>query len=169
MITFEQSNGQFLFIKFGGMSCHWRGLRGHNFNSAAFTIPKWRTSRLLRWMQNLHLSTWVHEVLFSGKSLKDEELLIWPFLWETKKTNLEVLWKLKLIFYLMETTHEQLHLLLDKWSLVQWKIIDIPINCIWTIAYGAKFWGFVGTNAEPLCAELCNFMQFCIFIHNLTC
>jgi hypothetical protein len=42
-------------------------------------------------MQNLHLSTWVHGALFSGKSLKDEELLIRPFLWETKNTNLEVL------------------------------------------------------------------------------
>jgi hypothetical protein len=23
----------------------------------------------------------------------------------------------------------------------------------------AKFWGYVGTNAEPVCVEFCNFMQ----------
>jgi hypothetical protein len=55
----------------------------------------------------------------------------------------------------METTHEPLYL--DKWSLVQYKITDIPTNFIWvTVLFyeapnygdGAKFWGYVGTNAE---------------------
>jgi hypothetical protein len=46
----------------------------------------------------------------------------------------------------METTHEQLHL--DKWSSIQWKIMDIPAIFIWIIIFidrafqygeGAKF------------------------------
>jgi hypothetical protein len=58
----------------------------------------------------------------------------------------------------METTHEPL--LLDKLSLVQWKIMGISASRVWIIVFfdealkcgdGAKFWGYVGTNAEPLC------------------
>jgi hypothetical protein len=33
----------------------------------------------------------------------------------------------------METTHEALHL--DKWSLVQWKIMDTPKRFIWFIIF----------------------------------
>jgi hypothetical protein len=49
-------------------------------------LPKWRTFELLRWMQNLHHSTWDHEILYAGRSSKDEELLIRSFLSETKNT-----------------------------------------------------------------------------------
>jgi hypothetical protein len=60
----------------------------------------------------------------------------------------------------METTHEPLHL--DKWGSIQWKIMDILISFIWNIMFfgtafeyggGSKFWGYVGTNAEPLFVE----------------
>jgi hypothetical protein len=49
---------------------------------------------------------------------------------------------------------------LDKWSLVQWKIIDVPISFVLIVIFfdeavkygiGAKFWGHVGTNAKPPC------------------
>jgi hypothetical protein len=30
------------------------------FNPVASTIQKWRTFKLLRWMQNLHYVTWYH-------------------------------------------------------------------------------------------------------------
>jgi hypothetical protein len=70
----------------------------------------------------------------------------------------------------MEKTHELMHL--GKWSFVHRKIMDIPTSFIWIIIffdeafeYGgiSKFWGYVGTNAELLCVEFCNFGQFHIF------
>jgi hypothetical protein len=70
-------------------------------------------------------------------------------------------WKLKFAFCFMETAHEPLHL--DKWSLVQWKITDMPTSFIWIVVSfleafkygdGAKFWSYVRTDAEPLCVEL---------------
>jgi hypothetical protein len=33
---------------------------------------------------------------------------------------------------------------------------------------GMKFGGYVGTNAEPLCVEFCNFVQCHIFVNYLT-
>jgi hypothetical protein len=74
----------------------------------------------------------------------------------------------------METAHEPLHL--DKLSLVQWKIMDISTNFIWIIIFfggafqygdGAIFWRYVGTNAEPLRLELCDFMQCHSFVNHL--
>jgi hypothetical protein len=56
------------------------------FNPVPSTIPKWRTFRLPRWMQNLHQSTWDHEILYTDRSSKDEQLLIRPFLSKTKNT-----------------------------------------------------------------------------------
>jgi hypothetical protein len=57
--------------------------------------------------------------------------------------------------------------------------MDIPISFIWIIILfdavfiikygdGAKFWGYVGINAEPLCVEFCNFVQCHIFVKYLT-
>jgi hypothetical protein len=39
----------------------------------------------MRWMQNLHQLTWDHEILYTDRSSKDEQLLIRPFLSKTKK------------------------------------------------------------------------------------
>jgi hypothetical protein len=33
---------------------------------------------------------------------------------------------------------------------------------------GAKFWGYAGTNVEPLCTEFCNFTKCHIFANYLT-
>jgi hypothetical protein len=75
----------------------------------------------------------------------------------------------------METTHEPLHL--DKWTLLQKEIMDIPISFVWIIILfdavfkygdGAKFLGYVLINAEQLCAEFCNFVQCHIFVNYLT-
>jgi hypothetical protein len=85
-------------------------------------------------------------------------------------------WTLKFKFYFVVTTHEPLHL--DKWRFVQWKIMDIPTSFIWNIVFfeedfdydsSLKFWGFVWTNAEPLCVEFCNFVQWHTFVHYLRC
>jgi hypothetical protein len=52
--------------------------------------------------------------------------------------------------------------------------MDMPISFIWIIILfdavfkygdGAKLWGYVGINAEPLCVEFCNFVQCHIFVN----
>jgi hypothetical protein len=50
------------------------------FNPAASTIPKWRTFKLLRWMQNLYQLTWDHEILYADISSKSKEVLTGSFL-----------------------------------------------------------------------------------------
>jgi hypothetical protein len=84
-------------------------------------------------------------------------------------------WMLKFIVCFVETTHEPLYL--DKWTLVYGEIMDITTSFIWVIILfdavfkngdGAKFWGYFGINAEPLCVELCNFVQCHIFVNYLT-
>jgi hypothetical protein len=54
------------------------------FNAVPSTIPKWRTFKLLKWMQNLHQSTWDRGILYTDRSSNDEQLLIRPFLSKTK-------------------------------------------------------------------------------------
>jgi hypothetical protein len=58
------------------------------FNPVTSTIPKWRTLKRLRWMQNLHQSTWEHAILYTDKSSEDEQLVMTPFLSKTKNTNM---------------------------------------------------------------------------------
>jgi hypothetical protein len=58
-------------------------------NPVVSTIPKWWMFRLLRWMQNLHQSTWDNEILYAITSSDDEQLVIRPFLRETKNTNVK--------------------------------------------------------------------------------
>jgi hypothetical protein len=119
--------------------------------------------RLLRWIQNLHQSTWDHNILYADRSSEDEQLLTRPLLRECKNTKMAVCSKLYFIFYFMERTHEPLHL--EKWSFVRWKILDIR-TVTWIIIffdgafeYGgfSKCWCYVWTNAELLCVELSNF------------
>jgi hypothetical protein len=83
LITFEQI-GRFLWNSVG-RSCHWRWPRRHTFNPVPSTIPKWRTFKLLRLMQNLNQSTWEHEILYTDRSSKDEQLLMRQFLSKNKK------------------------------------------------------------------------------------
>jgi len=73
----------------------------HNFYPVASTIPKWRTFKLLRWMQNLHQSTWDHEILYADRSSKVKQLLTRQFLLKNKNMNMAGGWKLKIyiLFY----------------------------------------------------------------------
>jgi hypothetical protein len=82
---------------------------------------------------------------------------------------------LKFIVCFVETTHEPLHF----WQMnfVWWEIIVITTSFIWIVILfdavfkyddGAEFWGYVGINAEPLCVELCNFVQCLTFVNYLT-
>jgi hypothetical protein len=51
------------------------------------------------------------------------------------------------------------------------KIMDVHTSFIWLILFdeafkyddGAKSWGYVGTNTEPVHIEFCNFMWYHIF------
>jgi hypothetical protein len=43
---------------------------------------------LLRWMQNLHQSTWDHKIVYADRSLENEQLLMRPLLLESKNTNM---------------------------------------------------------------------------------
>jgi hypothetical protein len=45
--------------------------------------------------------------------------------------------------------------------------IIILFDAVFTYGDGAKFWGYVGINAEPLCAEFCIFLQRHIFVKYL--
>jgi hypothetical protein len=65
--------------------------------------------KLLRWMKNLHHSTWDHRMLYAGRSLEVEQLLIRPLMQKTKNTNMVGGWYLKLIFF-MVIAHEPLRL-----------------------------------------------------------
>jgi hypothetical protein len=72
----------------------------------------------LTWTQNMHQSTWDHEMLSADGPSKDKRLLVRSFLLKkTGNTNAESGLKLKLIFYFVSTIHEPLHV--DKLSLVQ--------------------------------------------------
>jgi hypothetical protein len=43
-------------------------------NSVASNIKKWRTFRLLRWMQNLYQSTWDHEIVYAERPSNDGQV-----------------------------------------------------------------------------------------------
>jgi hypothetical protein len=58
------------------------------FNPIPSTIQKWRTFKLLRWMQNLHQSMWDHEIFYTDRSSKDEQLLKDHFCQKQKNTNM---------------------------------------------------------------------------------
>jgi hypothetical protein len=60
-------------------------------------------------MQNLHQSTWDHEILYTDRSSNDEQLLMKPVLSETKNTNMAAIWMLKFIVCFVEATHKPLH------------------------------------------------------------
>jgi hypothetical protein len=47
-------------------------------------------------------------------------------------------------------------------------LIIILFDAVFKYDVGAKFWGYVGINTEPLCAEFCNFVQCRIFLNYLT-
>jgi hypothetical protein len=81
----------------------------------------------------------------------------------------------------------KIHVLLygdDSWNVIfrqmkfsAVKVMDITTSFIWIIALfdkafncadGVKFWGYVGTNAEPLCVEFSNFVQCHMAVNYLT-
>jgi hypothetical protein len=132
-------------------------------------MQKWRTFWRLWCMQNFQ-STWDHEIWYANRCPEDEQLLIWQLLRKTKNTNMAGGWSLKFTLCFIGTTREPLHLLLDKWRFVQWKIMN-HFFCVRAFEYGyvSKFWCCVGTNAEWICEEFCNFVQCHTFANYLSC
>jgi hypothetical protein len=72
---FEPVNRFFHELQYGGYVIE-GDLNAIIFNPVASNIPKWRTFKLLRWIQNLHQSTWDHAILFADMSSKDEQTLV---------------------------------------------------------------------------------------------
>jgi hypothetical protein len=71
--------------------------------------------------------------LYADRALKNEKLSVRPILQKSKNTNMAGGWRLKFTFSFMETTQEQFHL--DKWSSVQWKLVDMRTKFIWIIFF----------------------------------
>jgi hypothetical protein len=95
------------------------------------------------------------------RSSKYEQLHIRTFC--EKNTDVTTGRKLKFMSSFMET------------ALVQWKILDIHTSFLYHCFDedlkhddGAKFLCYVGTNAERLCVELCNFRQYNMLVNYLT-
>jgi hypothetical protein len=110
-------------------------------------------------MQNLHQSPWDHEIsLYTDRALKDEQLLIGPFLWKTKNSNVDGSWELKFIFCFTKTTHEPPK---DKLSLVY-----IPMKLL-NMAMAQMFSVMLGHTLNH-CVEFCNFVQFHILVNYLS-
>jgi hypothetical protein len=66
------------------------------YNPVASAIPKLRKRKLLRWLQDLHQSTWKREILYGDISSKDEQLSIRQSLRKTINTNVAGGRKLKI-------------------------------------------------------------------------
>jgi hypothetical protein len=60
----------FYEIQYGGHAIN-GNLDAVRFNPVPSTIPKWRTYKRLRWMQNLHQLTWDIEILYTDRSSKN--------------------------------------------------------------------------------------------------
>jgi hypothetical protein len=114
--------------------------------------------------------------MYADRHLRDKQILAWLLLRRTKKYEHDGRLNLNFTFCFMDRTQETLHV--DKRSLAIWNTMDIPASLIWiSICFeeafedgkDAKWWGYVVTNAEPLCVEFCNFVQYQTFVNYLTC
>jgi hypothetical protein len=73
-------------------------------------IPKWWTFRHMRWIQNLHQSTWDHEILYADRSSKEERLFIKTIHVINQKYERGGLLKVKIQILFSEETLEPLRL-----------------------------------------------------------
>jgi hypothetical protein len=143
-----------------GKSCHWRWPRRHNSYFRSFNhskIADVQTDEMDAKLVTFNVGLWTS---------KDEKHLIRYFA-KNKKYHHGIRLKVKIdrLFCFLITTREPLNI--DIRSLVQQKIMDISTSFIWVVGLfhkvskygdGGTCWGFDGTNAEPLCAEFCNFV-----------
>jgi hypothetical protein len=97
-------------------------------------------------------------------------------LWKNKNTNMAGSWNLKCTFYFMKTAHEPLYL--DKWSFVQWKIMDIPTSFTWIVIFfdrafeyggGLNFEVMLGQTLYHFLHNFCNFVKCHTFANCLPC
>jgi hypothetical protein len=98
--------------------------------------------KLLRWMQNLNHWLWYHGILYAHISSEDEQLLIRPLLQKNKHTNMagQLKFRIHILFY----GDHSWTTALQKRSVIQWKIMDIPTSFIWftTSFNGASEYSF---------------------------
>jgi hypothetical protein len=52
-----------------------------DLEATRFNPVSWTDVQLLRWIQNLHQSTWYREMLYTDGSWKNEQHLMRRFLW----------------------------------------------------------------------------------------
>jgi hypothetical protein len=96
---------------------------------------------------------------FKGnQNLLKQQCVLRSLLNVNTSTSVAAGWNVKFIFCCMEKTRETLHPV--KWSVVLQKIVDIPTSIIlitvtldeaFKCGDGAKFWGYIETNAGPRC------------------
>jgi hypothetical protein len=80
------------------------------FNPVPSIIPKWWTFRHMTWKQNLHQSTWDHEILYADRSSKEEQLFIKTIYVINQKYERGGRLKVKFQILFSEETHEPLRL-----------------------------------------------------------
>jgi hypothetical protein len=143
------------------------------FFNGPFEYGDGRIFKLLRWMQNLHQSTWDHKMLYTNifRGWTSCNKITFAII---QNMNMAFGWKLKFTFYFMDSTHEPLHL--DKWSLVHWKVMDIPTRFIRIVIFLTELLNMAAfRNCEVLCwdklhcVECCNFVKCHIFVSYLSC
>jgi hypothetical protein len=114
------------------------------------------TFERLRWIQNLHQSTWDHEMVYADRSSKGQDCFC-------EESNKKYEHGVRLSV--------RIHILFSR-DTVHWKSMGLPTIFIWMFFFawafqfgdGEKSWGYVGTNTEPLCGEFCNFVQCHTFV-----
>jgi hypothetical protein len=65
--------------------------------------------KLLRWMQNLHQSTWDHKILYAAQIFRGWTTFNKSTFARIQNMNMADSWKLKFTFYFMERSYELLH------------------------------------------------------------
>jgi hypothetical protein len=96
------------------------------FNLVTLTIPKCRKFKLLRYKTCTSRCGSMTFWMLIDLQMKNN---FWDHLSGKKSMNVEGGWKWKFIFCFMEVTYEPLEL--NKWSLVQRKIVHTPATFIW--------------------------------------
>jgi hypothetical protein len=105
----------------------------------------------------------------TDRSLEDE-----PFCENPKVRIWRVVQILKFKFCFIERNHEPLHLdeylcIESSWTCLQVSFESMFFNKAFEYGIISKLRGYVETNAELLCVELCNFVECYIFVSCLSC
>jgi hypothetical protein len=125
------------------------------------------TFERLRWIQNLHQSTWDHEMVYADRSSKGPDCFC-----EESNKKYEHGVRLSVRIHILCSR--------DNWgtaALTQLKFCTLKVhgltynfylNVFLCLSFSIRRWrkilGYVGTNTEPLCVGFCNFVQCHTFV-----